>query len=613
MCELIDLVIINLKTNGISTVSNLSIELFYDYVISNGNYFSSFDRNGVKVESTGKEITEFGIYLSKCGKRRAAYLKSVAPVLVPELVRDFSQLSLLINSFNGGSGDIVIAVMNDLTFTGEITINTGANNLTILSGVSGKVTFDAGMNSRHFNITGTGVGSCSLNNLKLINGKVINGNGGSVLNTSSKLFVNGCCFENNMVTGTMPPSNGLGGGIFILNSPGSRVNLSTFTKNKATDSGGGIIILFSNNLEILSSKFTENTASSGGGIYFQSSNNLEVNSSTFTENTASIGGGILSQSSNNLEVSSSYFTKNAATNDGGGIIIISSSNSEIISSTFTENTASSGGGIFFESSDNSIVNSSTFTKNAATNTGGGIYFLSSNNSNVISSTFRSNTVNVNGGGILFDKSNNSIINSSTFTLNSAGNNPGSGGGGMLLFQSTGIKVLNSTLSRNSISGIGNGESLLLRNNSSIILNNTTVFKGNTLTKVGIVVNGGNTLTSTNSLFVCENNSLQMFNTSTGVMLSTGGNILYSSNTDPMFSNFNLPLNMATDVGLASAILNTLLANNGGLTETHALVAGSIAIDFSKGGAEVLDQRGYSVDVSGVRDSGSFEYNGVPPV
>ena len=55
-------------------------------------------------------------------------------------------------------------------------------------------------------------------------------------------------------------------------------------------------------------------------------------------------------------------------------------------------------------------------------------------------------------------------------------------------------------------------------------------------------------------------------------------------------------------------LVTPLANNGGITLTHALQAGSPAIDRGDPAAPVHDQRGYGR--AGVPDVGAFEYGGV---
>ena len=265
--------------------------------------------------------------------------------------------------------------------------------------------------------------------------------------------------------------------------------------------------------------------------------------------------------------------------DGGGIYIYLSNNSEVNSSIFTLNSAIvNGGGIAIINSNNSRVNSSTFTKNLAQNVAGGIYFQESIFSEVNLSTFTENSANNNGGGIYFN-----ILCSS--------------------------EISNTTFSRNIVIGSGTGESLVVLNNNSLSLNNITLLKKNS-SKRGVAKTLGSTINITNSLFVCENVSDTMFNTMTGVNLLTGGNILYSAMSDPMMTKFSTSTNMFINTGLASTILNLTLVNNGGLTQTHALVSGSPAIDFSKPIATTVDQRG--APAVGVRDCGSFEFNGIVP-
>jgi hypothetical protein len=71
---------------------------------------------------------------------------------------------------------------------------------------------------------------------------------------------------------------------------------------------------------------------------------------------------------------------------------------------------------------------------------------------------------------------------------------------------------------------------------------------------------------------------------------------------------------ATDqIGTPVAPIDPLLeplANNGGITLTHALQAGSPAIDRGDPAAPPKDQRGYGR--VGVPDVGAFEFDGVPP-
>ena len=563
-----------------SEASITLIKDFFQFLVEGRDIFATLDPNGVQIVNVDDYATEYGVYyLSEhCCGRTVKYLKTLDSITLAKTAKKFQELESWVTAFNNGNEDCVIFVLNDLEFLNEIEVtNNNGYQLTIASGVSGKVTFDANSTHRHFNITGSGSGSCSLTNLRLINGKSTS-DGGSVSNIGIKLVVSGCCFENNQALLRS------GGGIYIANSHNSRVISSTFTSNIATGfGGGGIHFTISNNIIVISSTFTSNTTIDGGGINIQECDNSRVISSTFTSNTASNGGGIYMQLCDNSEVFSSTFTSNTASN-GSGMFNTVSNNSSVIRSTFTSNTASNiGGGIIIISCDNSRVISSTFTSNTANNNGGGISFnFLSSNSEVISSTFTSNTACFNGGGIIYD------------------------------FYCNNSKISNTTFSRNVVTDVsGNGESLYLDNESVVNLNNITLLK-NSGSKQGVVIATASTIGITNSLFVCENILDTMFDTSTGVNLSTGGNILYSDTSDPMSGTFNTLPNMFITIGSAGAILNTTLANNGGLTQTHALVASSPAIDFSQPIATTVDQRGYAV--SGVkRDCGSFEYDGIMPL
>ena len=97
-------------------------------------------------------------------------------------------------------------------------------------------------------------------------------------------------------------------------------------------------------------------------------------------------------------------------------------------------------------------------------------------------------------------------------------------------------------------------------------------------------------------------------TGEGGLQSMGYNIV-GNNADAVISS------QPTDqIGTPAAPIDPLLsplANNGGLTLTHALQAGSPAIDRGDPAAPPEDQRGYSR--VGVPDVGAFEYGGVATI
>ncbi|HEX8680158.1 MAG TPA: choice-of-anchor Q domain-containing protein, partial [Chthoniobacterales bacterium] len=76
-------------------------------------------------------------------------------------------------------------------------------------------------------------------------------------------------------------------------------------------------------------------------------------------------------------------------------------------------------------------------------------------------------------------------------------------------------------------------------------------------------------------------------------------------------NGNIVGNNGSGTRPLSSILNPNLADNGGPTFTHALVAGSVAINAADDGfAPLRDQRGYQRN--GVSDMGAFEFGGTVP-
>jgi len=92
-----------------------------------------------------------------------------------------------------------------------------------------------------------------------------------------------------------------------------------------------------------------------------------------------------------------------------------------------------------------------------------------------------------------------------------------------------------------------------------------------------------------------------------VLLSTGYNII-GNNADAVINS------QPTDqIGTPASPIDPLLgplADNGGLTLTHALQSGSPAIDRGDPAAPPQDQRGYSR--AGVPDVGAFEFDGEAP-
>ena len=230
-----------------------------------------------------------------------------------------------------------------------------------------------------------------------------------------------------------------------------------------------------------------------------------------------------------------------------------------------------------------------------------------------------------GGGIAINAGGALTLTNSTISGNSAGGAGGNANGGGM-FNSGTLTLTNSTVSGNS--AVANSRGVGVFNSGTLTFTNSTV-SGNSAeyrSRGGGVDNSG-TLTLTNS--TVSGNS--MGSRSSGGGLSNSGQAtlalsLVSGNTAPTgaeissdmvtANNFNLfghsgltgaqafsgfipgPSDFSatadgTRPTVLGAILGPTLADNGGPTRTHALIAGSPAVDAVPAGncATTTDQRG----------------------
>lgn len=316
----------------------------------------------------------------------------------------------------------------------------------------------------------------------------------------------------------------------------------------------------------------------GGGIW--SNGTLTLRNSTVSNNSASgyytDGGGIWSQGRLTIENSSisgnstgpSEFANGGG--DGGGIFNAGGI-AEIKNSTISGNLAFGsyrGGGICNDNGD-LIITNSTIDNNrirGPRSRGGGIFQgTGGGNLFVISSTISNNYSTYNGGGIHNDSSatisNSTISGNSTYYL----------GGGINSFGS--LKVRNTTITNNHSFRSNQGDGILVSGSIEMV---SSIVAGNELEDVIIY--------SSNSFVSLGNN-----------LIGAGKGIGF----------FNQPGDI---VGITNPALEPL-ADNGGLTQTHALKAESLAIDAGSNPDKLAtDQRGigFSRLVNGQVDIGAFE-------
>jgi CSLREA domain-containing protein len=285
----------------------------------------------------------------------------------------------------------------------------------------------------------------------------------------------------------------------------------------------------------------------GGGGIANNHATLMLNDSTVSGNIAGFGGGI---------------------NNNSGVLTINNS-------TVSGNTTSGGGGGGIENDGDLTLNASTVSGNTADTAiggGGGI-------ANVLTLTLNASTVSGNtakGGGGIYSTSSqaSTTVTNSTISGNTSGSNPGGGIDNEGGFSSA--RIENSTITNNTApSGLGSGVASAGNNPAS-----TEVFSS---------------IVSANS----NNDDVNLVGGSTNSFKSDGYNLIGGGLTTS-FSQ------LGDRTGITNPRLRAL-ANNGGPTQTHALLKRSPALNKStKTGCPATDQRGIKRPQGTTCDIGSYE-------
>ena len=385
-------------------------------------------------------------------------------------------------------------------------------------------------------------------------GDIVNtGNGGGISNlgtltiNNSTVFSNSTIFFNTTELADVVSNSGNGGGISNVGT--LTISNSAISGNSAAgDINGG----------------TNNISNSGNGGGIVSSGILTISNSTISDNSTNTvfgsanvgnGGGIVN--SGILTISNSTISGNSTNGDGGGI----------------SNFAATGNATL-------TISNSTISANSAINGGGGISSNAVNTGTatltISNSTISANSASGNGGGgissLVFETGISTLtISNSTIS----GNN----GGGISGRDATGTGINTLTISNSTISGNNQFGSYWLGNNFTASLRSTIV--ADTVTVDGIVPGMGEDLVGT---FRVEYSLIRSRATATIVETVPGSN---RYGVDPLLGP---------------------LAENGGPTLTHALLAGSPAINRgSNPTPHSFDQRGLGfVRAVGRTDIGAFE-------
>ena len=336
------------------------------------------------------------------------------------------------------------------------------------------------------------------------------------------------------------------------------------------------------------------SATFGGGI--RNTGDLTLNNVTVSGNTATIYGGGISNIGS-LALTDSTVSGNTIIGPGGGIDNRGSGSLLTLTNvTVSGNKAATAGGGIYNGDGSLALTDSTVSGNTAGNSGG-VY-------NLGSATLTNVTVSGNdaieAGG---------IYNTGSVTLLdvTVSGNSATAGGGIINDGDGKLEIANSTVSGNTAATSGGG----IANTGTTSLANATV-SGNSATDGSGILNIDAGLVALKNTIVAANTTGPDCGGDTPI--NSAGHNLDSDGTCGLAAAGDLP---STDPQLGP------LADNGGPTQTHALLAGSPAIDAGDGAfcssvtLLAADQRGVARPVDGdgdgtaVCDIGAYEFQPPP--
>lgn len=451
------------------------------------------------------------------------------------------------------------------------------------------------------------------------------GNGGGIANSGGTLTINDSIIRDNFNFNS-------GGGLAVTSAT---INRSTIAFNQANQGGGIAISSLSGtgSLTLNSSTVSDNDAdlnpgSLGGGIYASEGSSVTLIGSTISRNTSNKdGGGLYGQNSNTgFTITNSTISQNVASNHGGGAY--SRGSLTATGSSFSGNRASVFGGALFNADDlfygtdnGGVMNitdcvlsgNSTFRLGGAIYNQGGAVNMPTDITpeaadpgarlTIRSSRLSGNSA-TNGGGAIFNVGTTDVAGS-LFNGNSSSDDGGAiynyaaefsynDGSGFLMPSE--LSLTNSTLSGNFLSGFGGGRIggglYNAGSNASIVYATIT---GNSAVGGGGI--GADDALSASQITL--QNSLVMGNTIT----STSATDAPAGITDAGNNLIGIPAGSTLGDVIAP------LADNGGSSQTHALVLNSPAIDAAATVSGVdIDQRGVGRPISTAPDIGAFEFS-----
>jgi CSLREA domain-containing protein len=492
--------------------------------------------------------------------------------------------SIVTNSNDGGAGSLRDAIINACpggaigfniptsdpgydSSTGVFTVTLTSADLTIdrimeIIGPAGSlltIKRSTAGGTPNFRIFTIGAVAVTMSNLTITNGRTpdgvgptfVGGSGGGLLNNGLLSMTNVTLSGNN--TGSGSVAGGSGGGIANF---GNLFLTDSSVSGNQTGNGG--------------------SAGSGGGI-FNSGTITLTNTSVSANHVGSgsssggKGGGIYSTGVFTLTNSKIY--GNQAVNGGGGIY--NDGPSAIINNCNIGGTSAGqpnlGEGIRHNGGSGVIPNSGTLLITGGSivgNSGDGIAIIAPANLKGVAITD-----NGPGGGVFISGNGSNVTNivSCLIANNTNSSNGGFGGGGIVDHNFGTTNVVNSTISGNTTAGLGGG---IWKQGATLNLSNVTVTNNRGAQAGGISVGASvvlkNTIVAGN--FRGPSPSSTPDDIQSQVSSSSSFNVIGACDTCGLSNGVNNNQVGVLDPGLG------LLANNGGPTRTHALLAGSPALD-----------------------------------
>ena len=309
------------------------------------------------------------------------------------------------------------------------------------------------------------------------------------------------------------------------------------------------IFNFGGTLTLTNSVMSGNRAKDRGGAIYNSGGTLTLINSIVNGNQAPIGGGIASV---------------ADREHGSGMVTLKGT-------VVSNNVARAGGGIFVSSATLTVIDSTVSGNvangvNVSSGVGGGIY-MSDGLLTLTNSTVSGNTARDQGGGIYKYRPGTLALVNSTVSGNTA--TVGDGGG---IFSGSQLTLVSSTIAENDAGGQGGG---VYSQVGPVEVVNTMIAK-----------NSAGSGPDCSGEFASLGHNLVGNSIACSFRAGTGDQVGFQFRIDPKLGP---------------------LQDNGGPTETHALLEGSPAID---GGADEhapeTDQRGISRPQGSASDIGAFE-------